>query len=68
MMFGLGVGEVILICVLGLIFVGPKKIPELARSLGRGIQEFRRAKDEVLEELHHENGKDNDQKRPKGPS
>ena len=51
MMAGLGLGEILLIGVLGLIFVGPQKIPELARSLGRGLREFRRAKDELQEEL-----------------
>lgn len=60
-MFGLGAGEVFLICALGLIFVGPKKIPELARSLGRGLRAFQSAKDEVAEELRRvEHGDSND--------
>ncbi|MCY4644825.1 MAG: twin-arginine translocase TatA/TatE family subunit [Bacteriovoracales bacterium] len=51
-MFGLGVGELFLIGALGLILIGPKKIPELARSLGRGLREFQHAKDEMEKELH----------------
>ena len=51
-MFGLGVGEVLLICALGLIFVGPKKIPALARSLGKGLREFQRAKEEMVDEFY----------------
>lgn len=51
-MFGLGIGEVLLICALGLIFVGPKKIPELARSLGKGLREFQRAKGEMMDEFY----------------
>ena len=51
-MFGLGVGEALLICALGLIFVGPKKIPTLARSLGKGLREFQRAKEEMMDEFY----------------
>ena len=50
-MFGLGFGEVLLILALGLIFIGPKKLPELARGLGRGLREFQRAKDEVFHQV-----------------
>ena len=51
-MFGLGAGEILVICIFGLIFVGPKKIPDLARSLGRGLRAFQRARDEMVDELH----------------
>lgn len=46
-MFGIGMQEIVLICVIALIVVGPKKMPELARALGRGYGEFRRAFDEM---------------------
>ena len=49
-MFGLGAGELLVIGVLALIFIGPKKLPELARGLGKGIREFQKAKDELLQE------------------
>lgn len=46
-MFGIGMQEIVLICVVALIVVGPKKLPELARALGKGYGEFRRAFDEM---------------------
>ena len=45
-MFGLGFGEIILILVVALLVLGPKKLPGLARQLGRGIKEFQRAASE----------------------
>lgn len=48
--FNLGGGEIILILALVLILFGAKKLPELARGLGRGIHEFRDAVDDVASE------------------
>lgn len=42
-MFGLGFGELILIFLIALIFIGPKKLPELAKGLGQGLKEFQKA-------------------------
>ncbi len=42
-MFGIGAGEFILILVVGLIVFGPSKLPEVGRSLGKAIREFRKA-------------------------
>ena len=53
-MFGLGAGEIFLIGVIALIFIGPKKLPELARGLGKGIREFQKAKDSFQDELESE--------------
>ncbi len=39
--------EIVLICAIALVVVGPKKLPELARALGKGYGEFRRAFDEM---------------------
>lgn len=42
-MFGLGVGEIAVILIIALIFIGPKKLPELAKGLGKGMREFQNA-------------------------
>ncbi|PLX97119.1 MAG: twin-arginine translocase subunit TatB [Desulfuromonas sp.] len=46
-MFGIGMPELILLLALALMILGPKKLPDLARALGRGFAEFRRATDEL---------------------
>ncbi len=46
-MFGIGMTELLVILVIGLLVIGPKKLPELARSLGKGLAEFRRASTEL---------------------
>jgi len=45
--------EIIGLLVLALIFFGAKKLPELARGLGSGIKEFRKATRDVTDELHN---------------
>ena len=55
-MFGIGFSEILLILVVALVVIGPKRLPELARILGRGLAEIRRASDEfrgVLNENIH---------------
>jgi Tat protein translocase TatB subunit len=46
-MFNIGPQELLLILVLALMVVGPKRLPEIARSVGKGVRELRRAQDEV---------------------
>jgi sec-independent protein translocase protein TatA len=46
-MFGLGPGEILVILIVGLIVLGPKRLPEAGRSLGRAMVEFRRASGEL---------------------
>ena len=50
--FNLGGGEIILILALILIMFGAKKLPELAKGLGQGIKEFKKATREVTDEIH----------------
>ena len=42
-MFGLGIGEFVLVLVVALLVLGPKQLPKLARQLGRATREFKRA-------------------------
>src|SRR4030067_1241745 len=46
-MFGIGFQEMLIILVVVLIFCGPKRLPDLAKSLGKGIAEFKKASEEV---------------------
>src|SRR5215467_12311499 len=45
-MFDIGLQELVLIFVIALLVFGPKNLPQLGRSLGRAMREFRRASDE----------------------
>ena len=53
-MFGLGFGELLVIAVIALIFIGPKKLPELAKGLGQGLREFQSASKGLTEEISRE--------------
>ena len=50
-MFNIGMPELIVIFAIALIVLGPKRLPELARSLGKGIAEFRRASNDLRREF-----------------
>jgi TatA/E family protein of Tat protein translocase len=50
-MFGIGMTELLVIFAIALVVLGPKKLPEIARSLGRGLAEFRRASSEMRREF-----------------
>jgi len=50
-LFGLSMGEIMLIFLVILMLFGSKKIPDLARSLGKGFNEFRRAADDIKREF-----------------
>ena len=50
-MFGIGMTELVVILVIALLIFGPNKLPELARSLGKGFGEFRRASYDLRQSL-----------------
>ncbi len=51
-MFGSpGLPEILIVILVILLFFGAKRIPELARGIGQGIKEFRKASDEIKKEI-----------------
>ncbi len=52
-MFGLGFSELLVVFLIALIFIGPKKLPELAKGLGKGIREFQDAAKGMKEQFEN---------------
>lgn len=53
-MFGIGFPELLLILAIALMVIGPRRLPDIARALGRAMAEFRRATDEFKQTLNEE--------------
>ena len=53
-MFGLGVPELIFILMLALLIFGPKRLPEIGRTIGRGMSEFRKASNDLKRTINVE--------------
>ncbi len=52
-MFGVGTPELLVILVVALIVLGPQRLPEVARALGKALAELRRATSGLTDELHN---------------
>ena len=52
-MFGLGAGEILIILFVILLLFGAKKLPELAKGLGKGIKEFKNASSNIKDEVEN---------------
>ena len=50
-MFGIGWQELLIIAIVALLVVGPNKLPDLAKSLGKGFREFKKATDDMTGDL-----------------
>jgi TatA/E family protein of Tat protein translocase len=66
-MFGIGFQEMLIILVVVLIFFGPKRLPDLAKSLGKGIAEFKKASDEVRKGIEDAVKEESAEEAPKPP-
>jgi sec-independent protein translocase protein TatB len=53
-MFGLGFGEIVIILVLALVLLGPQKLPEVAKQLGKGLRDFKKATDDLKGQFERE--------------
>jgi sec-independent protein translocase protein TatB len=53
-MFGLGMGEIVVILVLALVLLGPQKLPDAAKQLGKGLREFRKATEDLKSQFENE--------------
>ena len=66
-MFGIGFQEMLIILVVVLIFFGPKRLPDLAKSLGKGIAEFKKASEEVRKGIEDAVKEESEAETPKPP-
>lgn len=64
-MFGIGLPELIVILVLGLLVLGPQRLPEVARAIGRGLGELKRAMQDLKEDMDVESRRTDEAAREK---
>jgi len=53
-MFGLSFGEIVIIAIVALLLLGPDRLPEAAKTLGKGLREIRRATDDLKDQVEQE--------------
>jgi Tat protein translocase TatB subunit len=53
-MFGIGMSELLVILALALIIIGPKRLPDIAHALGKGLAEFKRATEDLKNTINEE--------------
>ncbi|HDJ27848.1 MAG TPA: twin-arginine translocase subunit TatB [Proteobacteria bacterium] len=53
-MFGIGFPELLMILVVALLVIGPKKLPDLAKTLGKGLAEFRKATEDLKDTVYQQ--------------
>ncbi|MCX8053423.1 MAG: twin-arginine translocase TatA/TatE family subunit [Armatimonadetes bacterium] len=67
-MFHVGTQEILIILAMALIIFGPKKLPEIGRSIGQGLRELRRASREVMDAVERDDEPEPVQNRMAGDS
>ncbi len=65
-MFGIGTPEILIIIVVALLIFGPTKLPELGKTLGKGLREFKKASSDLKEQINPLN--DGEQPQPESPN
>jgi sec-independent protein translocase protein TatB len=63
-MFGLSFGELLIIAVLALLLLGPERLPEAAKTFGKGLRDIRRATEDLKDQVEQEIYVDERKKKP----